>query len=228
MDRRPNLFSYATKELSQDAVICWLIAWAGVKQCSASEDEALRRCGRTFVDALFAKWEGYPVELGDEISVEIHRQEKHIDVLARIDNHHVLLIEDKTGTGAHGNQLEDYWNAVVDGKTAFGEVNKDDLYPIYLKTGNQSIIEADRIGENDEYAVFNRADFLGKLCSSPFPSRRGGSEPTAGDRRPTKRAEALPFVPESGPGTPDSCSFRPVFRRSAENGRNGRAFQPVA
>ena len=24
----PNLFDFATKELSQDAVICWLIAWA--------------------------------------------------------------------------------------------------------------------------------------------------------------------------------------------------------
>ena len=25
---RPNLVDYATKELSQDAVVCWLIAWA--------------------------------------------------------------------------------------------------------------------------------------------------------------------------------------------------------
>ena len=24
----PNLFNYATKELSQDAMICWIIAWA--------------------------------------------------------------------------------------------------------------------------------------------------------------------------------------------------------
>ena len=56
-DSRPNLFGYATKELSQDAVICWLIAWAGVEQSKYPEDEALRRCGRAFVDALFAQWE---------------------------------------------------------------------------------------------------------------------------------------------------------------------------
>jgi hypothetical protein len=24
----PNLFQFATKELSQDAFICWLLAWA--------------------------------------------------------------------------------------------------------------------------------------------------------------------------------------------------------
>ena len=28
-DETPNLFHYATKELSQDAMICWLIDWAG-------------------------------------------------------------------------------------------------------------------------------------------------------------------------------------------------------
>jgi hypothetical protein len=28
----PNLFNYATSELSQDAFICWLIAWADSSQ----------------------------------------------------------------------------------------------------------------------------------------------------------------------------------------------------
>ena len=26
--QRPNLFKYGRKELSQDAMICWLLAWA--------------------------------------------------------------------------------------------------------------------------------------------------------------------------------------------------------
>ncbi|MYE52031.1 MAG: hypothetical protein F4X81_11250 [Gammaproteobacteria bacterium] len=163
MADRPNLFSYATKELSQDAFICWLIDWAGVSQCNGPEDEALRQCGRGFVDALFAKWEdweGYDVDLGDKIFVEIHQQEKNIDVLVRVDKRYVLLIEDKTGSGTHGNQLEDYWYTVVQGETTLGKVNQDDLFPIYLKTGNHSIVEADRIGEREEYKVFNRGDFL--------------------------------------------------------------------
>jgi hypothetical protein len=28
---RPNLFSYATSELSQDAFICWLLSWASLE-----------------------------------------------------------------------------------------------------------------------------------------------------------------------------------------------------
>ncbi|MFD2933106.1 hypothetical protein [Spirosoma flavum] len=28
---RPNLFTYATSELSQDAFICWLAAWVNSK-----------------------------------------------------------------------------------------------------------------------------------------------------------------------------------------------------
>ena len=27
MSEKPNLFEYATSELSQDAFICWLLAW---------------------------------------------------------------------------------------------------------------------------------------------------------------------------------------------------------
>ena len=51
---RPNLFDYATKELSQDAVICWLIAWAQTEPTD-ERDRMLRDLGRSFVDALLAK-----------------------------------------------------------------------------------------------------------------------------------------------------------------------------
>ena len=48
----PNIFDYATKELSQDAVICWLIAWAGADSNGSPEKEELRQCGLAFVKAL--------------------------------------------------------------------------------------------------------------------------------------------------------------------------------
>ena len=41
---KPNLFNYATKELSQDAIICWLIEWAGTQAENESEQE-LRKVG---------------------------------------------------------------------------------------------------------------------------------------------------------------------------------------
>ena len=49
-----NLFNYATKELSQDAITCWLIEWAGAQVENESEQK-LRKVGHAFVDALLTK-----------------------------------------------------------------------------------------------------------------------------------------------------------------------------
>ena len=163
MKPRPNIFHYATKELSQDAVICWLLAWADTEGARDSGDEQLHQLGRRFLAALFDKWRDWPVELGDEVSVEVCQQVKSIDVLVRVNGRYVLLIEDKTGTGVHDGQLERYWDAVTGGETVFGEVHPDDLYPIYFKTGNQALSTADDISRRHEYAVFERADFLAVL-----------------------------------------------------------------
>ncbi len=157
----PNLFTFATKELSQDAVICWLIAWAGSK-AEGPDADALRRCGRAFVDALFAKWSDRMVVLGEETRTEVRPQHSNIDVLARVNCRQVLLIEDKTDTSAHDGQLGRYRTLVGEGKTPFGEVAADDLYPIYFKTGNYSQRER-QDAEKEGYAVFDRADFLAVL-----------------------------------------------------------------
>lgn len=166
---KPNIFNYATKELSQDAVICWLLAWAGRKGGQDKEDEALRDCGRRFVEALLDE---HRASLkGDIEKTEIRQQDHSIDVLARINGPQgqVFLIEDKTSTSDHSEQLKRYYDAVVGGKTALGEVGKKNLFPIFLKTGNQSRAEEKRIEESVEidgpyrYRVFNRKEFLEKV-----------------------------------------------------------------
>lgn len=172
---KPNIFNYATKELSQDAVICWLLDWARKQEQDVqdAEDEALRDCGRRFVKALLAEHEA---SLDGAIKeIEIRRQDNSIDVLARINYHNerqqILLIEDKTDTGEHGDQLKLYYEAVVGGKTGLGEVDKEDLYPIFFKTGNQSrgqdeIIEKSvKIDGRYGYRVFNRKEFLEKALN---------------------------------------------------------------
>lgn len=78
----------------------------------------------------------------------------------RVNERSVLLIEDKTGSGTHGNQLEQYWSAVVGGETVLNEAKEDDVFPIYLKTGNHSIVESNRIQNTEGYMVFDRGDFL--------------------------------------------------------------------
>ena len=160
----PNLFDYATKELSQDAIICWLIRWADDRY--ADVDRHIHSCGREFVLALLR--DHGESSLPERIDTTICRQEKGIDVLAVLGANHVLLIEDKTGTKDHGNQLKRYYEHVTKGRTRLGEVREETVFPIYLKTGNQSRSKDKKIeGANEgyyrPYRVFNRGEFLGVL-----------------------------------------------------------------
>ncbi len=164
-NEKPNIFEYATKELSQDAMICWLIDWSGA-HADTDEERALKSLGREFVSAMLSK---HGRSLSGEIEkVKILQQDHGIDVLARVhdesEEQHVLLIEDKTGTKDHGGQLQRYYDDVRSGITKLGEVSN--CWPIYLKTGNHSLHHAREIerkiisGDQPGYKVFDRKDFL--------------------------------------------------------------------
>ena len=45
---KPNLFSFATSELSQDAFICWLVSWA-----NNPEEKELSGCAKDFICMLY-------------------------------------------------------------------------------------------------------------------------------------------------------------------------------
>ena len=157
---KPNLFRYATKELSQDAVICWLIDWS-----AHDHDHELRQLGRHFVESLLSHKQGdrkVNVEGGIQ-KVEVLQQEKNIDVLARINGSQVLLIEDKTHSEPHGDQLATYKRAVLSNGTSLGEVSEEDLFAIYFKTGNHSLAAEQQIENDTGYKVFDRADFRAVL-----------------------------------------------------------------
>lgn len=170
----PNIFTYATEELFQDSVLCWLIEWSATK-ANDKEEQALRNLGRSFVGGLLGK---HDVALTGNIQrVEIYRQDNGIDVLTRIgDEHleHVILIEDKTDSQAHGDQLQRYRSAVTEGSTKLGKVHRH--YPIYLKTGNQSLAEGREV-EEAGYIAFSREDLLTVLTDYP------GSHPIVTDFR---------------------------------------------
>lgn len=153
MATRPNLFDHATKELSQDAVICWLLKWAAQEHQELDRD--LADVGCRLVNALLEKHAAGP--LGEIIKVEVDPQHKRIDVLATINDTHVLLIEDKTGSADHSRQLERYYEAVRSDSR-----HKDaNIYPIYFKTGNYQHWEKSRIEDTKhQYKVFDRCDFL--------------------------------------------------------------------
>ena len=159
MTTRPNLFDYATKELSQDAVICWLLMWAASER--RKTDSALCDTGCRLVKALLAKHGISP--LGEVKTVEVWQQRNRIDVLALINDTHLLLIEDKTTSGDHSDQLRRYYDAVRSDDN-FGRLGEN-IYPVYFKTGNYQLHEERHRIERGKphYRFFDRRDFLDVL-----------------------------------------------------------------
>ena len=136
----PNLFHYGRKELSQDAMICWLLDWANKR--FAEVDPHLHDCGQKFAQALFAKHDKSGPERIETVALGM--QVKGIDILAWINEKYAILIEDKTDSGVHGCQLKKYHNLVLDGKLRIHEDEvkitpcRDTFFPVFLKTGNMS------------------------------------------------------------------------------------------
>ena len=172
----PNIFSYATKELSQDAFICWLIA------CASEATGPLRRCGLAFVRALFragtsGETKDIPVLDSDGNPMDPYnglcevsdvctpvRQYQKIDVFfrAKVDGKMVsFIIEDKTDGQPGDGQLEKYRNSVIENNQM-----KDLIKPVYFKTGYMFNYEREDVEENN-YSVFDSEDLKKFLDSHP-------------------------------------------------------------
>ena len=146
MRLRPNLFSFATSELSQDAFICWLITWAGKKH--KSTDSGLNKLAVQFVQKLLGKDNSYAID-----EVKVKRQWKKIDVSALVNGQYFLVIEDKKGTKSHSNQLNRYSElAKKHYKSSDIEVK-----PVYFKMEEQG--DYTKV-EEAGFSVFGRRDML--------------------------------------------------------------------
>lgn len=94
-----NLFRYATSELSQDAFICWLMEFA--HEDHFNEDALLTDCAKTFLALILPQEKDLKV-------TKINKQYKNIDVLLQINGIYNIIIEDKTFTDIHGDQINQY------------------------------------------------------------------------------------------------------------------------
>ena len=152
-NNRPNIFEIATKELSQDAFITWLLKWAD-DSCK-NLDEDLHQCGREFVSTLIKNQ--YP-DFSESINkVEAGRQWKKIDVWAEVNDKYLIIIEDKTNSREHSKQLEKYKETA---EKWCQENNKEKPICIYLKTGNECEANLKKIKDKKEYYIFDRKDFI--------------------------------------------------------------------
>src|SRR5688500_7119832 len=100
----PNVFDFATSELSQDAFICWLAAWAD--PAHRINNEPLHGMATAFLDRLLEVG-NVPRPAGYQ-SVEVHAQWNNIDVLLVVNDDTDIIIEDKTNTKDHSDQLKRY------------------------------------------------------------------------------------------------------------------------
>ena len=153
----PNLFHFATSELSQDAVLAWLLAWADASHADTSP--ALHDLGLRLLRSLFerAGVEAPPLPC----TVQVRRQLDSVDVVALVGHTHVVLIEDKTHTSEHSDQLRRYADAIKRRHPDRTQVR------IYLKTGEQcsfAIVDAAR------WRTFLRRDLLGLLRAATAAS----------------------------------------------------------
>ena len=130
MAKEPNLFSHATSELSQDAFLAWLCEWAD--EAHALHPSGMHAVGRAFI-AWFYQKKGRP--LPEYRSVEVKLQHLHIDVLVilttALGEKHYLLIEDKTYTSDHTEQINGYVRSLTETE---GIEDTSRILPVYFKS----------------------------------------------------------------------------------------------
>ena len=150
-----NLFYYATKELTQDAIICWLCSFS--LDGADDTDKELVKCSQDLINYFLKSKPDEIINYDAWHLKKVEKQVGNIDVLLTLDFKNVtykIIIEDKTHTSEHDNQLERYKKQVEkDGYEVIG---------IYFKTGFQSNYSAI---EKAGFKVFNRKNLLDILNS---------------------------------------------------------------
>lgn len=132
-----NIFKFATTELSQDAFICWCINFFNY-DCNLK---------KLSIDLL----KKFNIKNIDKIdSIKILKQFQKIDILLILNGiNTAVIIEDKTYTSEHNNQIENYVNSLKkSGSNNHLNINENTkIVVVYFKTGF--------LFENDKNTVYN-------------------------------------------------------------------------
>jgi len=151
MNTKPNIFRIATKELSQDGFFTWLLQWAD--KDNAVHNHQLNDTAKDFVRFLIQQQhETSALEIR---KVDAARQWKNIDIWAEVNDEYFIVIEDKTNSAQHSEQLERYKNIAIE---EYKGKNFKHVF-IYLKTGNESLETLKNVSEKG-YAIIDRKGIL--------------------------------------------------------------------
>lgn len=139
-----NLFQFATKELSQDAIICWCLNWIHYP------DSKLYPMAKD----LFKLLGQDDVDCNQKITIK--KQVKKIDILVLFhDTNKILIIEDKTYTSEHDKQIERYKQTIQEEhknqNINFTIDENTVIQTVYFKTGyffdDDKLIEINKVAD---------------------------------------------------------------------------------
>ena len=145
-----NIFDFATKELSQDALLCWLINGINYEENKELYDKA-----KIFLNHILKEYDK-KLEI-DVYSVKIYRQYYHVDIFVLLENKYNknnigIIIEDKKLTSEHDNQIQTYKEKIQQIKN-FKEIK---LITVYYKPFEELYeLQKDVIKIDREYMLKN-------------------------------------------------------------------------
>lgn len=152
----PNLFTFAPRELSQDAFFVWLFSFADKKY--KNDFNNLHEVAQKLLLSFIEKCR--PNLNIDIQTVVVEKQHNYIDILIIINDDFRILIESKTNSKEHSNQLKCY--------SEYAIRKKWDFIGIYLKTGNEAKCFLNQIPNKTKelgitFEIFNRQEILSVL-----------------------------------------------------------------
>ena len=126
-----NIFKFATKELSQDAFLAWLVNWINIPRNKENND--IKNLAKEFVRNIIKEKEEWVKFLDsdeDNIEIKCDVQYYHIDVLVSIhnkktDKYLVIIIEDKVQSLEHDSQIDRYKDSITDNFK--NDIEKEDI-----------------------------------------------------------------------------------------------------
>lgn len=151
----PNIFDFATKELSQDAFLCWIFSWG--KQEYENDNSELHQFAKRMLFDITKK--------NDLILEEISRQQKHIDILLKLkdpeDQKYAVIIEDKIGTQEHNEQIATYIKEIAPSY-------EKNIFIVYFKTGFTSNQEKRYLKERyPQIVIYDHNEIYNKFQNCP-------------------------------------------------------------
>lgn len=133
-----NIFEYATGELSQDAFICWCANWFNDNSNQKLQEMSIELM-KLFAGVDVIKSVSICRQFSRDVYIEAKKYALKIDVLIIVNDSIAVIVEDKTYTSEHDNQIQRYvdgLNYLVDnakeGENFYGI---KDIRTVFLKTG---------------------------------------------------------------------------------------------